>query len=94
MDTEQTMRIVNRRRAPLTAFHQNGGWEIRDVFPCSHNNYIVFDGINEANEYIEYILEKCKEQRPRWGDWTDKALKFANSLRIEYKKDEMWYLLD
>jgi len=92
MKTEQvTTRIVNKRGTPLTAFHSNGGWEIRDVFPCSHNNYMIFNGTDEANKKIKYIIQKCEDQRSRWGDWTDKALKYANSLSIEYRENGLWY---
>ena len=74
--------IVNSRNRPLNAFHSNGGWEIGDVFPCSTRCYMFFETQEEAENKINYIINKCEEQRERWGDWTDKALKFAHSLKI------------
>jgi hypothetical protein len=75
-------KIVNRKNRPLCAFHPNGGWEIRDVFPCIHRSYIIFDTPEEAQGYIDYIIRTCEKQRARWGAWTEKALKFARALRV------------
>jgi hypothetical protein len=55
-------KIVNSRGVPLSAFHSNGGWEIKDVFPCSSKNYIIFDNKDDANEYLTMIISKCEDQ--------------------------------
>jgi hypothetical protein len=76
-------KIVNNRNTPLNSFHSNGGFEIKDVFPCSNNCYSVFSTEEEAQEYLSYIFVECENQRGRWKDWTDKALNFAKTLKIK-----------
>ena len=76
-------RIVNKSGAFLSAFHFNGGWEIGSVFPCSKYNWITFASEEEVQSYILYLVYKSKEQRERWGDWTNKALKFIKTLKYE-----------
>ena len=74
--------IVNSHRTPLTSFHSNGGWDIKDVFPCSRKCYMFFSSEAEAQEHLDYIIGKCEKERYRWGNWTDKALEFAHKLTV------------
>lgn len=78
-------KIVNPRGIPLSSFHSNDGWKIGNVFPCSRNNYIIFSTEEQAQEHLDYIIRSCQEQESRWGEWTNKALKFAHSLKITNK---------
>jgi len=76
-------RIVNKNGAYLSAFHPNGGWQIGDVFPCSKRSWLTFESKNKVRSYFLYLVYTSEEQRKRWGDWTDKALKFIKTLRYE-----------
>lgn len=67
----------------LTGFHSNGGWVIGDVFRFSKYSWFTFKTEKEVQGKISYIIEDCLKQRERWGDWTDKALKFAKRLKYE-----------
>jgi hypothetical protein len=73
-----------KRNGYLNSFHSNGGWEIGDVFPFSTKTWSCFKTEKEAQDKILDIIEDCKKQQERWGDWTDIALEFAKNL--EYKK--------
>ena len=75
--------IVNKYKTPLSAFHSNGGWEIKDVFPCSRNNYYVFDTEEKAYNKIAYMINQCNEQRPRWKEWTDTALNYVKAMKVK-----------
>jgi len=77
-----TYKIINKARKRLSAFHSNGGWEIGDVFPCSINCWIPFKTKEEAEDYLKYMLKESEDQRDRWGDWTDVAIKFIKTLKI------------
>jgi hypothetical protein len=79
---ELKYKIVNSRGIPLSSFHSNGGWQIKDVFPCSSKNYISFRTEEEAKGKLSRIIEQCKEQEVRWKEWTPIALKFALSLKV------------
>jgi len=76
-------RITNKRGTFLSAFHSNGGWKLGDVFPCSKYSWFTFKTKEEANNYILRIIKECKDQRKRWGDWTETAIKFAKSLKYQ-----------
>jgi len=75
-------RITNGRSF-LTGFFPNGGWSIRGVFAFSNRSWLIFDNETEVQEHLTYIIRACLEQKGRWGDWTDVALKFAKKLRYE-----------
>ena len=75
-------RIVNKNNRYLSAFHFNGGWEIKDVFPCSKYSWIIFDNKKNAEDYLSYMLETCIKQKERWGEWLNTALQFLKTLRI------------
>ena len=70
----------------LTGFNSNGGWKIEDVFCFSKLSWITFKTEKEAQNKITFIIKDCEQQRERWGDWTDIALKFAKKLNYS-KRD-------
>jgi len=78
--------IRNKRNYFLSAFHSNGGWEIKDVFPCSRKSWLVWKTEKEASAYLSRIKQECEEQRSRWMEWTDIAIKFVETLKVA-KKD-------
>ena len=75
--------ISNRKRGFLKAFHENGGFEIGDVFPFSVNTWLSFRTEKEAQEYLIRVKTDCIEQGERWGDWLEKALVFVKTLKYE-----------
>jgi hypothetical protein len=76
-------RIVNSRGTFLTGFFPNGGWKIGDVFAFSKNSWFSYKTEKEVQERLLSIIEDCKKQADRWGDWTDTAVKFAKSLSYQ-----------
>lgn len=75
-------KIINKAGRALSGFHSNGGWSIRDVFPCSHFVWINFKTQKDGEDYLKRMLKEAEAQRERWGDWTEKAIKFINTLRV------------
>lgn len=75
--------IVNKQGRRLTGFYSNGGFEIKDVFAFSSRNWIVFNSEKEVQDKLLNMLDDCKKQEDRWGDWLDKALKFVKELKYE-----------
>lgn len=74
--------ITNKAGRRLSAFHSNGGWSIRDVFPCSFANWFSFKTEKEAEDYLKYMTKDAEKQKKRWGDWADIALKFIKTLKV------------
>jgi len=76
-------RIINKQGRALTGFYSNGGFELRDVFAFSKFSWKSFKTEKEVQEYLLYLIVECRKQQDRWGDFTDKAEKFARSLDYE-----------
>ena len=75
--------LTNRAGRFLGGFHPNGGFEIKDVFPCCTSGaFISFDTIQEASIFVWRMEKICIEQKDRWKDWLPKAMKFIKTLRI------------
>ena len=75
-------RIANKSNRYLYAFHFNGGWSMKDVFPCSINSWICFNSEEEAKEYLKRMENSCHEQKERWGEWYDKAISYVKKFKI------------
>ncbi len=80
---KKDFRIINKKGSFLTGFYSNGGFEIKDVFAFSKNNWFVFKTEKEVQNKLLDIIKECKKQEDRWGDWTEKAVKFAKTLDYE-----------
>ena len=79
----QKYAIVNKQGRRLTGFYPSGGFEMRDLFAFSTTSWFVFNSEKAVQDELLRIIKECKEQQDRWGDWTDKAVKFAKSLSYQ-----------
>ena len=74
--------ITNQKGSYLFGFYPNGGFEIKDVFHFSRINKLTFDSKKDAETYLDYVRSSCVEQKERWGEWLDVALKVVDNLKV------------
>ena len=75
--------LVNSRDIPLNSFHGNGGWSMRDVFPCNWNCHSAFYTEEEAQDHLQYMKNECIKQKERWGNWFNKAWNYVNKFKVK-----------
>jgi len=75
--------IRNKGGRYLTGFYPNGGWELKSVFVFSRRSWYSFDTMSKARSFITQMIKECEKQKDRWGDWTEKALKYIRTFRVE-----------
>jgi hypothetical protein len=67
----------------LTGFFPNGGGQkIGEVFAFSTRSWDTWVKKEEAETYLCYIKQKCREQKERWGFWFEGIEKFAQKLTV------------
>ena len=72
-----------KRLGGLDGFYSNGGFSIGDVFSFSTKSYYVFKKEKQVLNKITDIIEECKNQADRWGEWSSEADHFAKGLYYE-----------
>jgi len=75
--------LINKQGRPLTAFH-DGDLDIKGMFPCSYNCYVVFDSKEDAERKKQYMRESINKSKERIGaEMIEKMHKFINNLTIK-----------